>query len=115
MNLSELASKLNRYEVVHVDLLNIDVQVCRLSLVELQEVERLADSCSTGSGKNRQVTNLAKLVYTLVKKFFKDAEGNPLASEDKEEDAKEWPAALVIELMKAFQKVNGWEVQPDPN
>jgi len=114
VNLTELSSKLSRHETVHIETLGVDMRIKRLTLSELQDVDRLTDLCSTGSGKNRQVTNLSKLVWTLVKRYFTDADGKPLAAEDTEEASKEWPGNLVVELMKAFQRVNGGD-EPDPN
>jgi hypothetical protein len=115
MNLTELAGKLAPYAVVHLDTLDIDVRIKCLSLGELQEVERLTEACSLGSGANRKVNDLPKLVHTLVKRYFTDAEGQPLAGEDDVKAAKDWPGVLVTELMKSFQKVNAPEDKPDPN
>lgn len=114
MNLTELSSRLSKHETVRIEALNVDLRVKRLTLQELQDVDRLTESCSTGSGKNRQVTDLPRLVWTLVKKYFTDAEGQPLAAEDTQEAAAEWPGTLVVELMQAFRKVNGGG-EPDPN
>lgn len=109
MNLSELASKLDCWQTVHLNSLNVDIRVKRLNLKEVSEVERLVEVCSTGSGKNRSVTNIAKLVHTIVKKYFTDAEGNQLAADDTEEQVSEWPGTLVQELLAAYRTVN--EVQ----
>jgi hypothetical protein len=114
LNLTELSSKLSRFETVRIETLGVDMRVKRLTLAELQDADRLTDSCSTGSGKNRQVTNLPKLVWTLVSRYFTDADGKPLAAEDDVEAAKEWPGSLVVELMQAFRRVNGGD-EPDPN
>jgi hypothetical protein len=115
MGLSELSAKLGRTETVHIDLLNIDVQIKKLSVKELENVNKLTESCSTGSGSNRNVTNLTKLSYNLVKMYFTDTEGNPLAGKDTEEDAADWPSELTVELLVKFRKVNKLEDAPDPN
>jgi len=115
MNLTELAGKLAPYAVVHIDTLNVDVRIKCLSLGEAQEVDRLTEACSLGNGANRKVHDLPKLVHTLVKRYFTDAEGQPLAGDDDVKAASEWPGVLVTELMRAFQKINAPEEKPDPN
>jgi len=114
MSLTKIAKQLSTWETRHVDCIDIDVQVKRLSLVEMQEAERLTESCSLGNGQNRHVNNLPKLVWTMVGRWFRDVDGNPLAGDDSLEDAKEWPSSMVSELMTAFSSVNTAS-DPDPN
>jgi len=115
MGLKELASKLGRYETVHSDLLNADLRVTRLTVSELQAMEKLVDSCSSGKGEERVLTNVTKLVYNLVKLYLTDADGNPLAGNDTEADAAEWPAALATELLALFRKANKLEDEETKN
>jgi len=107
MGLSQLAKQLSAWETRRMECLGVDIKIKRLSLSELQEVERLTEECSIGNGQNRHVGNLPKLVWTLVKRYVVDAEGNPLGGEDSVDDAKEWPASMVTELTKHFGEVNG--------
>jgi len=115
MSLTALSKALAQWEVRHIDCLNIDVKVKRLSIVELQEADRLTEECSIGNGQSRHVNKLPKLVHTLVNRWFTDLEGNPLAGQDSVEDAKDWPAQLVTELFDAFGSVNNNAKPPDPN
>ena len=114
MSITALAKALSIWEVRHIECLNIDVRVKRLSVIELQEAERLTEQCSIGNGQNRHIDNLPKLVHTLVGKWFTDADGKPLAGEDTIDDAKDWPAQIVTELFDAFGAVNSSK-PPDPN
>lgn len=114
MSLTQLAKKLSAWEVRRINCLDISVRIKRLSISELQEAERLTEECSIGNGQNRHIDNLPKLVHTLVRKWFTDADGQPLAGEDTIEDAKDWPGQLVGELFDAFGAVNNSK-PPDPN
>jgi len=114
MGLSELAGKLSKYETVSIPSLGVDVRIKHLTIGELQQAEKLMDECSIGSGKNRKVGRLDRLVFQLVKRYFTDADGEPLAGEDTEEEAAEWPSSLVTELLTEFKKVNA-PGDDDPN
>jgi hypothetical protein len=114
-SLKELASRIANFKIVHVDILDVDVKIAKLTVREQQDLERLIDSCSIGSGDKRTLSNLPKLAYNLVKKYFTDANGEPLAGSDTEADAADWPAELVTELLTHFRRVNKLTDESDPN
>jgi hypothetical protein len=106
MSITALAKKLAPYEVKPIPCLGINVRVKRLTVLELQEAERLTEECSIGNGQNRHINNLPKLVHHLVLKWFADEEGKPIAGDDTVDDAKDWPSQIVAELFDAFGQVN---------
>jgi len=114
VNLIELSKNVSKTVQVPIESLGVDLRIKRLSLQELQEVDRLIETCSTGSGKNRTVTNLPKLVHVLLKRFITDAEGNPHDASVTEEDVAQLPGSVIAEIMAAYRKINGGE-EPDPN
>jgi hypothetical protein len=114
VSITALAKALSTWETRHIECVNLDVRVKRLSVIELQEAERLTEECSIGNGQNRHVNNLPKLVHGLVSRWFTDADGNPLSGADTVDDAKDWPAQIVTELFDAFGAVNNSK-PPDPN
>lgn len=109
MGLKEIAKGLSAWETRRIACLGIDVRVKRLSVAELQEVERLTEDCTSG----RRITDMPRLAHGLVRRWFTDAEGKPLAGDDTAEDAREWPGVLVSELMDAFNVVNSGRTDPN--
>jgi len=105
VSITALAKALSARELKHIECLDIEVSVKRLSISELQEADRLTAKFANDA---------PRLVHALVGKWFTDADGNSLAGTDTVEDAKDWPGLLVGQLLDAFRAVNSGAAKSDP-
>jgi len=102
--LKESLTGLQRSESKHIESLDIDVQVAKLTVKQAKEFQAWQKKNKIKEG---DLSGGVKTLSYVLSQFFFDDEGEPLVEPDNEDLIGELPVEAITECTEAFQEVNG--------
>ena len=106
--LSTAISGFSKGEVRHIESLNIDVNVGKMTVKQAKELQAFQNSHNLNPQDDEQdLSKNTPIIEFILKKFFTDMDGNPLMSDGEEGLLDEMPVEAIKEISEMFGDVNG--------